>query len=197
MLKSEPLVKNCVCGSVVEQYGSSQSEKQTCCYYLFVILVGEVRCPTEVSSTSSINVYSSTISILFEASSSNNYYSSLANQGLSSSEDELVMEYTSTFTDDKTFVSSVVRSFSSVVKPSDAYYEYSAIMDFQNTTISSYNNEVHENRTLIFAILVPGFIVLVVLVIFSMLCLILVRIKRITIPSKDVMSNSSHTKCRY
>ena len=106
-----------------------------------------------------------------------------------STSEELVIEYTSTFTDDKTFVSSVVRSFSSVVKPSDAYYKYSTVMDFQNTTTSGYNNEVHENRTLILAILVPGFIVMVVLVIFSMLRFILVRIKRITIPSKDVMSN--------
>ena len=112
---------------------------------------------------------------------------------------ELVTEYVSTFVDDIMFSSKVMMPSylivpSNVVKSSDAYYKYSTIMNFQNTR-SSNNSEVYDNtrRTLIIAISLPGFVVIVVLIFLSILCFIL-RIKGST---KDAMANSSLTKCRY
>ena len=87
---------------------------------------------------------------------------------------ELVTEYVSTFVDDIMFSSKVMMSSylivpSNVVKSSDAYYKYSTIMNFQNTR-SSNNSEVYDNtRTLIIAISLPGFVVIVVLIFLSML----------------------------
>ena len=69
-------------------------------------------------------------------------------------------------------ISSYVVLPSNVVKPSDAYYKYSTNRDFENNTTSSNSSAVYDTtRTLIIAISVPGFVVMVILVILSMLCL--------------------------
>ena len=67
-------------------------------------------------------------------------------------------------------------------------------MDFQNTG-SSNNSKVYDNtRTLIIAISVPGFVMMVILIILSKLCFI-IKINGITLRSKDSMANSN--ECRY
>ena len=173
-------------------------------YEFFYLYIATFHCPTVVPTTSSKNKYiSPTISptsYFFEAFSRNSYFYSA--KSTLSTKAEFLTKYTSTSIYSKTYISNVrmssyVMASSNVVKSSDAYYEYSTITDFQNTTGSSHNSENSDNtRILIIAISVPGFVVIALLVILSM-CFILIRTKGIALQSKDTMASSSFAKSKY
>ena len=85
-----------------------------------------------------------------------------------------------------------------MVKSSDAYYEYSTITNFQNTTGSSHNSEVSDNtHNLIIAISVPGFVIIAILVILIM-GFILIRTKGNTLDSTVIIkANSAYRHYSY